>query len=197
MAGIFEFLGAALLGASVTKTIRSNILDMDVYQDKQEVLAFGMLVALVNASFWLILATAYGLPVSTTHTVIAAIIGFSLAAEGFESIMWMACGKIFISWIAAPAITGLVGFLLFFSVKKGVLESAKPFERAATSYSCVILYVVLSSRIRSRLPSCCFVLYNRSASNFLTTTTSIVPSCSFSVYLSQRHYTDQTVSPCL
>jgi len=138
VAGIFEFLGAALLGASVTKTIRSNILDMDVYQDKQEVLAFGMLVALVNASFWLILATAYGLPVSTTHTVIAAIIGFSLAAEGFESIMWMACGKIFISWIAAPAITGLVGFLLFFSVKKGVLESAKPFERAATSYSCVI-----------------------------------------------------------
>jgi len=138
VAGIFEFLGAALLGASVTKTIRSNILDMEVYQDKQEVLAFGMLVALVNAAFWLILATAYGLPVSTTHTVIAAIIGFSIAAEGFESIMWMACGKIFISWIAAPAITGLVGFLLFFSVKKGVLESAKPFERAATSYSCVI-----------------------------------------------------------
>ena len=142
MAGIFEFLGAALLGASVTKTIRSNILDMEVYQDKQEVLAFGMLVALVNAAFWLILATAYGLPVSTTHTVIAAIIGFSIAAEGFESIMWMACGKIFISWIP-PAITGLVGFLLFFSVKKGVLESAKPFERAATSYSCVILYVVI------------------------------------------------------
>ena len=158
VAGIFEFLGAALLGASVTKTIRSNILDMDVYQDKQEVLAFGMLVALVNASFWLILATAYGLPVSTTHTVIAAIIGFSLAAEGFESIMWMACGKIFISWIAAPAITGLVGFLLFFSVKKGVLESAKPFERAATSYSCVILYVVVIlpySESSSVLLFCC------------------------------------------
>jgi len=138
VAAIFEFLGAALLGASVTKTIRSGILDMEAYQDKQEVLAFGMLVALVNASFWLILATAYGLPVSTTHTVIAAIIGFSLAAEGFDSIMWMACGKIFISWIAAPAITGFIGFLLFFSVKKGVLESDKPFERAAMSYSCVI-----------------------------------------------------------
>ena len=105
MAAVFEFAGAALLGASVTKTIRSGILNMEVYEDQQEVLAFGMLVALVNASFWLILATAYGLPVSTTHTIIAAIVGFSVAANGWESIMWGSLSKIFISWVAAPAVS--------------------------------------------------------------------------------------------
>jgi len=143
VAAVFEFLGAALLGASVTKTIRSGILDMEVYEGRQEVLAFGMLVALVNASFWLILATAYGLPVSTTHTIIAAIIGFSLAAEGWDSIMWMSCGKIFISWVAAPAITGLIGFSLFSFVKKAVLKSEHPFDRAVMSYSLVIFITLM------------------------------------------------------
>ena len=113
VAGIFEFLGAFLLGASVTQTIRNGILDMNAYEGKQEVLAFGNLVALVNASFWLVLATIYGLPVSTTHTVIAAMIGFSLAAEGWESIVWMEMSKIFISWIAAPLLTGIIGFVIF------------------------------------------------------------------------------------
>lgn len=143
VAAIFEFLGAALLGASVTKTIRSGILNMEVYEGRQEVLAFGMLVALVNASFWLIMATAYGLPVSTTHTIIAAIVGFSLAIEGWDSIMWMSCGKIFISWVVAPAITGLIGFTLFFSVKKGVLKSEHPFDRAVMSYSLVIFITLM------------------------------------------------------
>jgi len=146
VAAIFEFAGAALLGASVTKTIRSNILDMDVYDGKQDVLAFGMLVALVNASFWLILATAYGLPVSTTHTIIAAIIGFSIAAEGWSSIMWLSCSKIFISWIVAPAITGFIGYVLFFLVRTFVLKSGEPFNRAATSYSLTI-FVTLTINI--------------------------------------------------
>ena len=146
VAAVFEFAGAALLGASVTKTIRSGILDMAAYEDDQDVLAFGMLVALVNASFWLILATAYGLPVSTTHTIIAAIVGFSLAARGFGSIMWGSCAKIFISWVAAPAITGIIGYLFFFLVKTFVLKSDKPFDRSAMSYSLVI-FITLTINI--------------------------------------------------
>jgi len=146
VAAVFEFAGAALLGASVTKTIRSGILDMNAYEDDQEVLAFGMLVALVNASFWLILATAYGLPVSTTHTIIAAIVGFSLAARGFGSIMWGSCAKIFISWVAAPAITGIIGYLFFFLVRTFVLKSDKPFDRSAMTYSLTI-FITLSINI--------------------------------------------------
>jgi len=146
VAAVFEFAGAALLGASVTKTIRSGILDMDAYDGKQETLAFGMLVALVNASFWLILATAYGLPVSTTHTIIAAIVGFSLAAEGFDSIKWGSCSKIFISWVAAPAITGFIGYVMFYLVRTFVLKSENPFNRSAMTYSLTI-FITLTINI--------------------------------------------------
>lgn len=146
VAAVFEFAGAALLGASVTKTIRSGILDMDAYDDQQEVLAFGMLVALVNASFWLILATAYGLPVSTTHTIIAAIVGFSLAAKGFDSIMWGSCAKIFISWVAAPAVTAVIGYLMFFLIRTFVLKSENPFNRSAMTYS-ITIFVTLTINI--------------------------------------------------
>jgi len=146
VAAVFEFAGAALLGASVTKTIRSGILDMDAYEGKQQTLAFGMLVALVNASFWLILATAYGLPVSTTHTIIAAIVGFSIAAEGFDSIKWGSCSKIFISWVAAPAITGFIGYIMFYLVRTFVLKSENPFNRSAMTYSLTI-FVTLTINI--------------------------------------------------
>jgi len=146
VAAVFEFLGAALLGASVTKTIRSGILDMDAYEGQQDVLAFGMLVALVNASFWLIAATAYGLPVSTTHTIIAAIVGFSLASKGWDSIMWGSCSKIFISWVVAPAITGIIGYLLFFLIRTFVLKSKSPFNRSAMTYSLTI-FVTLAINI--------------------------------------------------
>lgn len=146
VAAVFEFAGAALLGASVTKTIRSGILDMDAYEGQQEVLAFGMLVALVNASFWLILATAYGLPVSTTHTIIAAIVGFSIAANGFESVMWDSCAKIFISWIAAPAVTGVIGYLFFFLIRTFVLKSTNPFDRSAMTYS-ITIFITLTINI--------------------------------------------------
>jgi len=146
VAAVFEFAGAALLGASVTKTIRSGILDMDVYEGQQEVLAFGMLVALVNASFWLILATAYGLPVSTTHTIIAAIVGFSLAANGFDSIMWDSCAKIFISWVAAPAVTAVFGYLFFFLIRTFVLKSENPFNRSAMTYP-ITIFVTLTINI--------------------------------------------------
>jgi len=146
VAAVFEFAGAALLGASVTKTIRSGILDMDAYADQQEVLAFGMLVALVNASFWLILATAYGLPVSTTHTIIAAIVGFSLAANGFGSIMWGSCAKIFISWVAAPAVTAVIGYIMFYLIRTFVLKSKNPFNRSAMTYS-ITIFVTLTINI--------------------------------------------------
>jgi len=135
VAAVFEFAGAFLLGASVTTTIRSGILKAEVYDDQPEVLAFGMLVALVNASFWLILATAFEMPVSTTHTIVAAIVGFSLAANGWESVDWKGCSKIFISWIVAPAITAIFGYLFFFLIRTFVMKSQNPFKRAGMTYS--------------------------------------------------------------
>lgn len=98
---IFEACGAIFLGARVTSTIRNKIVNIDDYEDQPAILMFGMLSALMVGSLWLLTATAYELPVSTTHTIIAAIIGFSLAAEGFDSVDWHATVKIFISWVAS------------------------------------------------------------------------------------------------
>ena len=79
-----EFLGAVLIGASVTNTIRSKIIDKDFYEDVPELLMFGMLSALIVASLWLLLATYLEFPVSTTHDIIGCIIGFSLASMGWD-----------------------------------------------------------------------------------------------------------------
>ena len=91
-----------LLGASVTSTIKGKILDTSLYEDEPDVLMYGMLTSLVAASFILAAANYMVLPVSTTHTIVGSIVGFSLAAKGFSSIDWMQVGKVFISWVAAP-----------------------------------------------------------------------------------------------
>jgi phosphate/sulfate permease len=84
VASTMEFLGAILIGASVTNTIRSKIIDQAFYDDVPELLMFGMLSALIVASCWLLLATYLEFPVSTTHDIIGCIIGFSLAAMGWD-----------------------------------------------------------------------------------------------------------------
>jgi len=86
IASVCEFLGAMLLGASVTSTIKGKILDTSLYEDEPGTLMYGMLTSLVAASFILAMANYLALPVSTTHTIIGSVVGFSLAAKGWKSI---------------------------------------------------------------------------------------------------------------
>jgi phosphate/sulfate permease len=130
-AAIFEFAGALLLGAKVTGTIRGKILISSYYVDSPDILMFGNLCALMVASFGLLVATKYEYPISTTHTIIAALMGFSVAANGFKSVDWWPWGgKIFISWVTSPLLTGILSFMFFSTVKYFVLESADTFRRA-------------------------------------------------------------------
>jgi len=138
VASIFEFAGSVLLGQSVASTIKDGVIDSEYYADQPEVLMFGMLNALILASIWLIAATALELPISTTHTIVAAIIGFSLAAEGFQSIDWKTAGKIFISWVAAPTFAGTISCIFFTAIKKLVMGASNTFERAMNVYPVVI-----------------------------------------------------------
>ena len=157
IASVFEFAGSLFLGASVTNTIRSKILDIDMYDDEPEVLMFGMLCALVTASIILIVATAMSLPVSTTHTIVGAIIGFSLAAKGWSSVQWFDTGMIFVSWVASPVLTGLMAAMFFVTVRKLVLYSDSPYARAIKTYP-LVLFVTLT--INSL-----FVLYKAASQN--------------------------------
>lgn len=139
-AGIFEFLGALLLGATVTNTIREKIIDIELYEDEPEVLMFGMFTSLFTAMIMLLVATHFALPVSTTHTIVGCIIGFSIAANGFPSVDWKATGKIFISWIASPLIAGFLSFIFFGLLRYFVLNHENAFNRGYYAFS-VVLFV--------------------------------------------------------
>jgi solute carrier family 20 (sodium-dependent phosphate transporter) len=138
IASIFEFSGAFFLGASVTGTIRSKIADTSLYADDPALLMFGMFSALLSANVLLFLATAYGMPVSTTHDIVGSIMGFTIAAKGFGSVHWDVATKIFISWIVSPVFAGAVAGAIFASVKFGVLRSPNPYKRAYWTFPIVL-----------------------------------------------------------
>jgi solute carrier family 20 (sodium-dependent phosphate transporter) len=137
-ASIFEFLGAFLLGASVTGTIRSKIISIDDYTDAPELLMFGMFTALLCASVILYVATYLGLPVSTTHDIVGSIMGFSIAAKGFSSVEWDVAKKLFLSWITSPLISGTVGFIFFALVKYCVMTKEDSFHRSYYTFPIVL-----------------------------------------------------------
>jgi len=142
IAAVCEFMGAMLLGASVTSTIRKKMIDGDMYADEPDVLMYGMLTSLVSASFMMAVANYLALPISTTHTIIGAIVGFSLAAKGFKSIIWGSVGLVFVSWAAAPLITGCIAAFFFWVIRRFVLRSAHPYERSVSIYPITIFFAV-------------------------------------------------------
>ena len=138
IASIFEFSGAFFLGAAVTGTIRSKIFDPDLYADEPAILMLGMFTSLVSAVIMLFVATHFGLPVSTTHDIVGCIMGFSIAAKGFESINWDKATQIFISWVSSPLLSGAVAFIFFAAVKYAVLKSDNPYKRAYWTFPIVL-----------------------------------------------------------
>lgn len=142
IAAVCEFLGAMLLGASVTSTIRKNMIDGEMYEDDPDVLMYGMLTALVSASFMMGVANYAALPISTTHTIIGSIVGFSIAAKGFKSVMWKTVALIFVSWAAAPLITGIFGALFFWFIRKFILRAEDPYTRSKKVYPVTIFLAI-------------------------------------------------------
>ena len=145
-AGIFEFLGAFFLGASVTSTIKDNIVFLDQYEEQPQVLMYGMFTSLFTAMIMLLVATHYGLPVSTTHTIVGTIIGFSIAAEGFNSVDWDGIKNIFISWAASPLIAGCFAFVLFGLLRIFVLHTEHAATRAYYTFP-VVLFVGITINV--------------------------------------------------
>ena len=127
---VFEFLGAYLAGGEVTGTIRKGIIDPDVMTGSPELLVFGMMAALLAAGTWLLIASALGWPVSTTHSIIGAIVGFAAVGISPDVVSWGKVGSIVASWIISPLMAGTIAFALFVSVQKLILDTANPFERA-------------------------------------------------------------------
>ena len=130
VAGVFEFAGAVLAGGEVTSTIRKGIIDASSLVETPELLIYGMLAALLAAGLWLLLASQRGWPVSTTHSIVGAIIGFAIVGIGMDSVQWGKVASIVASWVASPLIAGFFAFLIFNSVQWLILSRPDPLERA-------------------------------------------------------------------
>ena len=132
IAMVFEFTGAWLAGGEVTSTIRSSIIDIESagFDNRPELLIFGMLSSLLAAGIWLVVASKYGWPVSTTHSIIGAIIGFAMVGISADSVMWGQVLEIVASWIISPVVSGTIAFILFLSVEKLVLSREDPLKYA-------------------------------------------------------------------
>lgn len=130
IAMIFEFAGAYLAGGEVTSTIRKGIIDASFYVDQPELLVFGMISALLAAGVWLMIASYFGWPVSTTHSIVGAIVGFSAVGVGVDSVVWTKVTGIIGSWIITPLISGIIAYIIFMSSQKLIFNTNDPINNA-------------------------------------------------------------------
>ena len=128
VAAVFEFLGAFLAGGGVTQTIRKGVIDPALFDGNLEVLIYGMISALFAAGTWLLVASLRGWPVSTTHTIVGAIVGFGVYTLGINEINWTVVGNIGLSWITSPLSSALVAGLFYYICKTYIIDNDSRFK---------------------------------------------------------------------
>jgi PiT family inorganic phosphate transporter len=150
LAAVFEFAGAFLVGGHVTDTVRKGIVSTAVFQEQPELFVLGMLAALLAAGVWLNLATYLGLPVSTTHSIIGAIVGFGILVGGLSAVHWGKLGSVVLSWLISPLCGGFMGWLTFTYIKRTVLSRWNP-VRAARGIVPILIFPVAVVLVLSML----------------------------------------------
>ena len=125
VAAIFEFAGAFLVGSHVTETVRKGIIDLSIFTNMENganILLYGMLASLLAAGAWLQIATYFGWPVSTTHSIVGAVVGFGLIAGGAAGVNWIKVGTIVMSWVISPLLSGTIAFIVFFIIHRTMIN---------------------------------------------------------------------------
>ena len=145
-ASIFSFVGAVLLGGDVTNTIRKGMIDPGIFGDTPFYLIYGMLSALFATGLWLQLATYYGLPVSTTHSIVGAILGIGFTVGGLDALNIKKILQIFASWVVSPVSGGLIAFIVFTYIKKKIIDTKTPLHNVKTQapYLAFSVFVILT-----------------------------------------------------
>ena len=128
IAAIFEFLGAFLAGGGVTQTIRKGVIDPELFTGNLDLLIYGMISSLFAAGSWLIIASLRGWPVSTTHTIVGAIVGFGIYSLGVESINWSVVSNIAISWITSPVSSAIVAAIFYYICQEILMKRESKYE---------------------------------------------------------------------
>ena len=130
VAAIAEFAGAVLVGGHVSDTVRKGMVDPGVFADQPMHLVYGMIAALLAASIWLHIASYLGWPVSTTHSIVGAVVGFGVVAGGLDAVHWPKVGSIVMSWVVSPVMGAAISYLLFRFVSIQILDRRNPLLRA-------------------------------------------------------------------
>lgn len=128
VAGILEFLGAFLAGGHVTDTVRKGILDIEVASADPQLVLYGMLGSLAAAGTLLLAATRLGMPISTTHAIVGAIVGFGAVGLGVEAVNWGKVLQIAVSWVTSPIMGGVLAFLIFQLIRTLILDRDRPVD---------------------------------------------------------------------
>lgn len=126
LAAIFEFCGAFLLGSNVSQTMQKGIIDTELFTSQPMILVLGMCSALLGTGVWLQLASHFGWPVSTTHSIVGAIAGFGILVGGVEAIQWTEISTIAVSWVLSPVLSGVISYLIFSFLQKKILFALDP-----------------------------------------------------------------------
>ncbi|MBT3269659.1 inorganic phosphate transporter [Candidatus Poribacteria bacterium] len=146
VAAVFEFAGAFLVGSHVTDTVRKGMIDLSVFtsmEDGVNILMYGMLASLLAAGAWLQVATYFGWPVSTTHSIVGAIVGFGVVAGGASGVAWGKIGQIVMSWVASPLLSGTIGFLVFSGIRRTIINVPDP-VRATKRWAPLYVFLVFA-----------------------------------------------------
>jgi PiT family inorganic phosphate transporter len=146
IAMIFEFAGAYLAGGEVTSTIRKGIIDSAPFVNQPEILIYGMTSALLAAGIWLVIASYLGWPVSTTHSIVGAIVGFAVVGAGVDAVHWGKVAGIVGSWIITPLLSGVLAYFIFMSAQRLIFDTDNPLKNAKRY---VPIYMALAGFILS------------------------------------------------
>lgn len=142
IAAVFEFAGAILVGTHVSETVRKGIFDPQLFADQPTTLALGMIAALLAAGLWLQIATYFGWPVSTTHSIVGAVVGFGAVAAGISQIDWIQVSSIGASWVISPLLAGSVAYLVFRFLLRKIFYQPDPVA-ATKKFTPLLVAVVM------------------------------------------------------
>ncbi|CAM0945441.1 unnamed protein product [Alopecurus aequalis] len=132
-AAVLEFSGAFLMGTHVTSTMQKGILVTSVFQGNDSLLFAGLLSSLAAAGTWLQVASSYGWPVSTTHCIVGAMVGFGLVYGGVNAVFWSSLARVSSSWVISPLMGAAVSFLVYKCIRRFVYSAPNPGQAAAAS----------------------------------------------------------------
>jgi len=142
VAALMEFAGAFLVGSHVTNTVRKGIIDPVVFSGDPNSYIYGMIAALLAAGTWLNIASYKGWPVSTTHSIVGAVLGFGIIFSGFSSIHWDKVSQIAASWVVSPLLSGAISFLIFCLLRKVIFDSKTPVLSAKRMTPFLVFFVI-------------------------------------------------------